>query len=106
MEEQIIELQEQTKLLEQIRDLQEQVKMLEEIVGVPKHRRIKKSARHWEGLPKVKPQSLPQSEKDIRQRLSDIERDIAGLREDIHRIWNNIRATQSMDRTIIDKLLD
>ena len=106
MEEQIIELQEQTKLLEQIRDLQEQVKLLEEIIGVPKRKRVKKSARHWEGLPKVKPESLPQSEKDIRQRLSDIEHDIAELREDIHRIWNNIRHTQSMDKTLIDKLLD
>ena len=106
MEQTMEEWQEQGKLLEQIRELQEQVKSLEEIIGVPKRKRVKKSARHWEGLPKAKPESLSQTEKDIRQRLTDIERDIAGLREDIHRIWNNIRATQSMDRTIIDKLLD
>ncbi len=81
---------------------------MKEAVGFrPKaKKKIRKSARHWEGLPKVKPESMPRSEKDIRQRLLDIEHDIAGLREDIHRIWNNIRNTQSMNSTFIDKLLD
>ena len=97
MEQTMEEWQEQGKLLEQIRELQEQVKFLEEVIGVPKRRKVRKSVRQWEGLPKAEPESLSQSEKDSRQRLSDIEHEIAELREDIRRIWNNIRHTQSMN---------